>query len=51
METRSSPGRLRQWVVVLALAVVYVATARLGLMLALPPEKKATAVWPPPGSP
>ncbi len=34
---------------VVALAAVYVVTARLGLMLALPPEKKATAVWPPSG--
>jgi len=36
-------------VVLFALAAVYVITARLGLMLALPPEKKATAVWPPSG--
>jgi PAS domain S-box-containing protein len=35
--------------VILALAALYVLTARLGLMLALPPEKKATAVWPPSG--
>lgn len=35
--------------VVLALAALYVITARLGLMLALPPENKATAVWPPSG--
>jgi PAS domain S-box-containing protein len=40
---------LRQVVVVLALAAVYVAAARIGLMLALPPEQKATAVWPPSG--
>ena len=33
----------------MALATVYVATARLGLLVALPPEKKATAVWPPSG--
>lgn len=32
-----------------ALALVYFASARLGLMLALPPEYKATAVWPPSG--
>jgi PAS domain S-box-containing protein len=41
--------KLRQAAVVLALAAVYIATARLGLLLALPPEKKATAVWPPSG--
>jgi integral membrane sensor domain MASE1 len=33
----------------LATVVLYVATARLGLALALPPEKKATAVWLPSG--
>lgn len=33
----------------LGLAAVYVVTARLGLFLALPPEHKATAVWPPSG--
>jgi integral membrane sensor domain MASE1 len=33
----------------LFLAGVYIATARLGLTLALPPEAKATAVWPPSG--
>jgi integral membrane sensor domain MASE1 len=32
-----------------ATVVLYVATARLGLTLALPPEKKATAVWLPSG--
>jgi integral membrane sensor domain MASE1 len=38
------------WLVLtLALAGLYVATARLGLTLALPPEAKATAVWPPSG--
>ncbi|MDB5308211.1 MAG: domain S-box protein [Gemmataceae bacterium] len=36
----------RQWVVILALAALYLAFARLGLALAVPPEKKATAVWP-----
>ena len=49
METRPSAWWLRWWVVVLALAAVYLVTARLGLLLALPPEKKATAVWPPSG--
>jgi integral membrane sensor domain MASE1 len=33
----------------LFLAGAYMATARLGLTLALPPEAKATAVWPPSG--
>jgi integral membrane sensor domain MASE1 len=33
----------------LFLAGVYIVTARLGLTLALPPEAKATAVWPPSG--
>lgn len=36
-------------IVVLATVVLYVLTARLGLTLALPPEKKATAVWLPSG--
>src|SRR4051812_10849776 len=49
METRPNHWWRRRWVVVLALTPVYVATARLGLLLALPPEKKATAVWPPSG--
>ncbi len=47
METRSS--RWRPWLVVLGLAVVYFATARGGLALALPPDHKATAIWPPSG--
>ncbi len=34
---------------VFTVATLYVVTARLGLMLALPPENKATAVWPPSG--
>jgi integral membrane sensor domain MASE1 len=45
--------RLSPWIktllVVLATVVSYVVTARLGLTLALPPEKKATAVWLPSG--
>lgn len=44
---------VRSWskhlVIVFALAALYVVTARLGLTLALPPENKATAVWPPSG--
>ncbi|HEU5408077.1 MAG TPA: MASE1 domain-containing protein [Nitrospira sp.] len=48
-EICSTSGWLRWVAVVLALAALYVVTARLGLMLALPPEKKATAVWPPSG--
>ncbi len=39
----------RRWVTVLGLVVMYVVTARLGLLLALPPEKKATAIWVPSG--
>lgn len=34
---------------ILATAAAYALTARLGLMLALPPAAKATAVWPPSG--
>ncbi len=34
---------------IVAVAALYVVTARLGLTLALPPVKKATAVWPPSG--
>ena len=49
METRSTLRGLRLGVGVLALAVVYIVTARLGLLLALPPDMKATAVWPPSG--
>jgi integral membrane sensor domain MASE1 len=41
--------RLRAPGLTLFLAGLYVATARLGLALALPPEAKATAVWPPSG--
>src|SRR5687767_4961759 len=45
--------RLSPWmkalIVVLATVVLYVLTARVGLQLALPPEKKATAVWLPSG--
>jgi PAS domain S-box-containing protein len=46
MNVPSRPAWSRQWVFVLGLALVYILTARLGLLLALPPEKKATAVWP-----
>ncbi len=48
-ETRSADGWLRWLAVVLTLAALYLVTARLGLMLALPPENKATMVWPPSG--
>jgi PAS domain S-box-containing protein len=48
-KTRPSTGWLWTWFVVVGLAAGYVVTARLGLILALPPEKKATAVWPPSG--
>jgi integral membrane sensor domain MASE1 len=44
METRAS-----RWPVVLGLAAAYLLTARLGLTLALPPDYKATAIWPPSG--
>lgn len=46
---RSNPFPLRPLGLALFLAGLYVATARLGLTLALPPEGKATAVWPPSG--
>src|SRR5687767_13936706 len=42
-------GRIPIWVIVPAIAVAYVLTARLGLWLALPPEFKAPSVWPPSG--
>jgi integral membrane sensor domain MASE1 len=45
---RLSPG-IKTLIIVLATVVLYVVTARLGLKLALPPEKKATAVWLPSG--
>jgi integral membrane sensor domain MASE1 len=46
---RLSSFPLRSLGLTLFLAGLYVATARLGLTLALPPEAKATAVWPPSG--
>jgi integral membrane sensor domain MASE1 len=46
---RLSSFNLRSLGLTLFLAGVYVATARLGLTMALPPEAKATAVWPPSG--
>ena len=49
LEKSRSRSRLRQALVILALAAVYVGAARLGLLLALPPERKVTAVWPPSG--
>ena len=39
----------KSWLLILIIAALYVATARLGLTLAMPPENKATAVWPPSG--
>lgn len=46
--SQSSPqfSGLKLVVAMLATAALYVAAARLGLTLALPPEYKATAVWP-----
>src|SRR5438552_2901072 len=49
MHVRPWPSWVRYWAGVLALAALYVGAARLGMALALPPEKKATAVWPPSG--
>src|SRR5882672_3163725 len=46
---RQTPPWMKPLIVVLATVVLYVVTARLGLKLALPPEKKATAVWLPSG--
>jgi integral membrane sensor domain MASE1 len=46
---QSPPFNFRPLGLTLFLAGVYVVTARLGLTLALPPEAKATAVWPPSG--
>lgn len=42
-------SRSKYLIIILALAALYLATARLGLTLALPPAGKATAVWPPSG--
>ncbi|AMV24268.1 putative diguanylate cyclase YegE [Gemmata sp. SH-PL17] len=47
MESRHS--RWRRWAVVPGLALVYAATARMGLALGLPPDHKVTAIWPPSG--
>src|SRR5882672_2801669 len=46
---RLSFSRAKPLVIVLATAALYVTTARIGLTLAMPPEYKATAVWPPSG--
>ena len=46
---RITRWQLRRWAVVLGLVALYVVAARLGMLLALPPEKKATAVWVPSG--
>jgi integral membrane sensor domain MASE1 len=49
VQVRPLPSWLKPLVIALAVAALYVVTARLGLTLAMPPEKKATAVWPPSG--
>lgn len=46
---RILPFWLKTLLLMLATILLYVVTARLGLSLALPPEKKATAVWMPSG--
>ena len=46
---RLSRPRTKFVILIFATAVLYVTAARLGLTLALPPEKKATAVWLPSG--
>ena len=46
---RLLPSWVKSVILALATVVLYVVTARLGLTLALPPEKKATAVWLPSG--
>lgn len=46
---RSLPSWWKPLAMLLAVAALYVITARLGLTMAMPPEKKATAVWPPSG--
>ena len=46
---RPLPSWTKSVILILATIILYVATARLGLALALPPEKKATAVWLPSG--
>ncbi len=46
---RPLPSWAKHLIIVFAVAALYVVTARLGLTLALPPAKKATAVWPPSG--
>ena len=46
---RSLPGWAKALALIAATAALYVFTARMGLALAMPPEKKATAVWPPSG--
>jgi integral membrane sensor domain MASE1 len=46
---RNRPAWWKYLLLVLAIAALYLLTARLGLTLALPPEQKATAVWLPSG--
>lgn len=46
---RAASAWLRHGIPLLGIAAVYVLTARAGLTLALPPEQKATVVWPPSG--
>jgi hypothetical protein len=46
---RLFPPWLKQLLLVLALAGLYLITARLGLALAQPPAEKATVVWLPSG--
>src|ERR687895_1395008 len=46
---RNRPAWWKYLLLVLAVAALYLLTARLGLTLALPPEQKATAVWLPSG--
>jgi integral membrane sensor domain MASE1 len=50
-EPRHAPS-VQAWALVglvVVVAVLYFATARVGLLLALPPAYKATAIWPPSG--
>ena len=45
----AAPAWAKTGVLIVIVATSYVATARLGLTLAMPPGYKATAVWPPSG--
>ena len=49
MPPRPRPAWSNPWLLIPAVAVVYLVAARVGLAVALPGEQKASPVWPPAG--